>query len=203
MIKSKSGSPGEIYLMRHAQTNLNLKRVWQCWQDEPLNDQGVHQAIESRETVAKIRPDVILTSDFLRARQTAEIISEHLQLSVIADSRLRERRCDSIQGLTHDQILERFGIDMKNILSQEIDTLPGVEKIEDFMQRVNTTVDSLSLEWSGKRILAVTHGGFVRSFYEEHIPPGYKKTIFANCSITGYIKHEDIWELRFLHIPEE
>ncbi len=194
---------GAVFLMRHGQTDLNVKGVWQCWQDEPLNENGLMQVRGEIAIVESIGPEVIFASDFLRARQIAEILSSDLDVEVIVDQGLRERRCGSVQGLTHDQILDRFGIDMKNILSDEIDVLPDVENFSDFRKRVDATMDAIESKWKGRKVLAVTHGGFVRSFYEEHKPPAYEKSIFKNCSITGYQRNSDGWDLVYLHIPDD
>lgn len=192
---------GNIFLMRHAQTELNALGLWQCWQDESLNILGIMQAENSKNIVSGINPEVIVSSDLKRARETAEIVAKELGIEVKVDKRLRERNCGPVQGLTSSQIRERFGIDFATILSDQIDHLPGVEKSRDFTFRVNKTVDDLYREFENKRILIVTHGGFQRSFYETHLPLGYSKRTFTNCSITGYKKDNGTWKLVYMKIP--
>jgi broad specificity phosphatase PhoE len=192
---------GNLFLLRHAQTELNALGLWQCWQDESLSTLGIRQAKETRNIVNSINPEIIISSDLKRAKETADIVSRGLGVEVKIDKRLRERNCGPVQGLTSNQIMERFGISFTTILSDQIDHLPGVEKSKDFTLRVNETVDDLHRKFSNKRILIVTHGGFQRSFYETHMPFGFSKRTFPNCSITGYRNDAGVWNLMYIKTP--
>ena len=64
-----------IYLVRHGQTDWNIEKKTQGHTDIPLNGTGKRQAEELAEKIADLKIDRIISSDLLRARETAEIMN--------------------------------------------------------------------------------------------------------------------------------
>lgn len=91
-------SKTEIYIFRHGETDWNKERRFQGHTDIPLNQNGRQQASELALKIRKINPELILTSDLLRAKQTAEIVNDLLKVSIIACCDLFLKRSTEVFG---------------------------------------------------------------------------------------------------------
>ncbi|MFF8501940.1 histidine phosphatase family protein [Streptomyces anulatus] len=104
-----SGTGRRIVLWRHGQTAWNLERRFQGSTDIELTEAGVGQARRAARLLASLRPDAIVASDLRRAAATAAELSAVSGLTVAHDAALRETYAGAWQGLTHQEIVERFG----------------------------------------------------------------------------------------------
>ncbi|MEU2870751.1 histidine phosphatase family protein [Streptomyces olivoreticuli] len=98
-----------IVLWRHGQTAWNLERRFQGSTDIELTGTGVAQARRAARLLAALRPDVIVASDLKRASATAAELAAVTGLPVTHDAALRETYAGAWQGLTHEEIIERYG----------------------------------------------------------------------------------------------
>ncbi|AWL88512.1 phosphoglycerate mutase [Streptomyces sp. TSRI0445] len=106
---SKSGKGRRIVLWRHGQTAWNLERRFQGSTDIELTEAGVGQARRAARLLASLQPDAIVASDLQRAAATAAELSVVSGLTVAHDAALRETYAGEWQGLTHQEIVERYG----------------------------------------------------------------------------------------------
>jgi probable phosphoglycerate mutase len=97
-----------VLLLRHGRTAWNAQRRFQGQADPPLDDVGRTQAYEVATLVAALRPGLLVSSDSMRALQTAEIVAEVAALPVIPDPRLRERGLGHWEGLTREEVAARY-----------------------------------------------------------------------------------------------
>ena len=67
-----------------------------------------------------------------------------------------------------EQIKEKYNVDMKS-LSREIDDLGEIETVSSVIKRVSEFVASATTNFGGKKIVVITHGAFIRSFYEMYV----------------------------------
>ena len=95
-------------MLRHGRTAWNAERRFQGQADPPLDEVGRAQADEVAGLLAALRPSVIVTSDLLRATQTAAPLGELAGVDVQVDPRLRERSLGHWEGLTRDEVQERY-----------------------------------------------------------------------------------------------
>ncbi|MEY2230051.1 MULTISPECIES: histidine phosphatase family protein [Streptomyces] len=110
MSATTSGKSGrKIVLWRHGQTSWNLERRFQGSTDIELTEAGVAQARRSARLLASLKPDAIVASDLQRASATAAELAALTGLTVSHDAALRETYAGEWQGLTHDEILEKYG----------------------------------------------------------------------------------------------
>jgi glucosyl-3-phosphoglycerate phosphatase len=97
-----------VVLLRHGRTAWNAERRFQGQADPPLDEVGRAQAYEVAALIASLRPGLLVSSDAVRALQTAEVVAEAAGLPVVKDPRLRERGLGHWEGLTREDVAERF-----------------------------------------------------------------------------------------------
>jgi probable phosphoglycerate mutase len=97
-----------LILLRHGRTEWNAQRRFQGQADPPLDAVGRAQAYEVSPLVAALRPDVLVSSDAARAVQTAECVAAVTGLLLTMEPRLRERSLGHWEGLTRDEVAERY-----------------------------------------------------------------------------------------------
>ncbi|MEU3222469.1 histidine phosphatase family protein [Streptomyces sp. NPDC006976] len=106
---SRSGRGRRIVLWRHGQTAWNLERRFQGSTDIDLTESGFAQARRAARLLASLKPDTIVASDLRRAAATAAELAAVTGLDVTYDPGLRETYAGAWQGLTHEEIVERYG----------------------------------------------------------------------------------------------
>lgn len=185
-----------FFLMRHGETNTNRNHIWQGSQDIPLNENGREQAREVARIVREINPEYVITSNLSRAIETGELAAHLVKdARFIIDPDLRERNCGEAEGLTTEEISKRYGISM-TMTSRELDNVPGAEPYEDFAGRVISTLEKIYNRYGETKILLVSHGGVIRTFYEETTAKLPNGIVFNNCSILSLVMHNNSWVIR-------
>ena len=189
-----------FFLMRHGETETNRNHIWQGSQDIPLNDTGREQAREASLIVKEINPEYVITSNLARAIETGRIAAQFSENPrFIVNPELRERACGAVEGLTTLEIKEKYGISM-TMTSKELDNIPGAEPYSHFARRIMSALNEIYENYSGKRILVVSHGGVLRSFYNNAIAslPAHGMN-FRNCAIISLRMSNGKWELLDKH----
>lgn len=146
-----------IGLVRHGETDWNAGGILQGQTDIPLNDIGLKQAAALAERLAAVDKiwDAVWSSDLSRARTTAEIIANRLQIPLAAaDVRLRERFFGQIEGTTLQQREEKWGKEWRGLDL-------GAESDGDMRARGMAVIQELAESESGRNILIVSHGSFI------------------------------------------
>ncbi len=105
---SRAPSVRRVVLLRHGRTAWNAERRFQGQADPPLDSVGRGQAYEVAPWIAALEPDLLLTSDAVRAVQTAEPIVAITGLAARPEPGLRERSLGHWEGLTRDEVRERY-----------------------------------------------------------------------------------------------
>lgn len=98
----------KIYLIRHGETEWNLKGRLQGSKDSPLTGHGMRQADIIATSLKKDPPAVLLASPLGRAAKTAKIISKGYDIPIETDERLSELRGGEAEGLTFAEIDARW-----------------------------------------------------------------------------------------------
>ena len=151
-----------VLLIRHGQSTWNAAGRWQGHGDPPLSAEGQGQGRALARTLDEsgARFDTLLSSDLLRARQSAEILGEVLSLEVQPDARLRERDAGSWAGLTRAEIAERFPESYARFRAGDRDVrLGGGETPREVERRVRDALTDLVARFAGQRLALVTHRG--------------------------------------------
>jgi len=148
----------ELLLVRHGVTQYNTDRVFMGHGPVPLSEIGRAQVERLADRLALDPPTRIISSDIVRARQSAEIIAGRLGLPFRTYVGLREVDVGTAKGVSYAEAAERW----PKIFAPE-----GEERFpegESFAEVANRAVEFLRSAVQGEsgRILAVTHGGVVR-----------------------------------------
>lgn len=176
-----------LILIRHGRSRRNAGRRVQGWSDSTLDSSGLDQARLLVERLRSDPPDSLYTSSLLRAKQTALIIGEALDLPVISDDRLRERDLGEASGLTWEQLEERHP-DVARHWREGCEQLeiPGEEGSEQFEGRVVRAFDEIVSSRGEGTVGVVAHGGTFGAYLNHLIglPSRFSPFRFANASLT-------------------
>lgn len=189
----------EIAIIRHGTTSWNKAGRLQGYSDIPLDEEGIQQALKLGQRLSGENWDLVFSSHLIRARQTAAIIAQELNIeSVFEDKRIGEAGGGLIEGTTEEERQEKWGINWK-----QLDL--GMESGESVVQRGRSFLEETVAENRGKKIILVTHGSFIRQMLDAIVPtmhptPAMKNTSFTrllfandnwNCELFNCIKHLD------------
>jgi len=159
-----------LTLVRHGQTDWNLARRIQGATDIPLNEAGRKDARTAADHLAGTTHHSIYSSPLLRARETAEIISEELGLGApVLVPDIREREFGEGEGMLVSEYMETYGGWHAPV--------PGAETLEDVAERALSALDAIARE-SRRRstpvaesVVVVAHGGVIRALID-HVSGG-------------------------------
>ena len=162
-----------IYIVRHAQSIHNaeydvkkesLTKASKL--GSKLTSLGVEQARIRAESFKGIHFDKIFSSDFLRAKQTADIIALEHKLEVITNKLLREKSWGSFEYKLHKLNWEKLKELQKGLSDREkmkIKLSEDMESEDEALARLIMFLEEISVAYVGKTILVVCHGNIMRS----------------------------------------
>jgi 2,3-bisphosphoglycerate-dependent phosphoglycerate mutase len=151
-----------IVLVRHGETDWNRDNRFQGHADPPLNDNGRAQARALATELRPLRFAVAYTSPLRRAAETAAILAEELHLEARPDESLKEVDVGSWSGLTRTEVEARFPLGFARWLEYGHGWDDG-ETYDELGSRVVSGLIRIAGEHDGEEVLAVTHGGPIRS----------------------------------------
>jgi uncharacterized phosphatase len=140
-------------LVRHGQTDYNLRGLFQGSSDIPLNDTGREQAHHALDTAPAIAWDAAVSSPLQRAEETARIIAgDHGIPFAGTDGRLTEIDWGEAEGRDTDEMEARY----------PARDFPGREDLQGVADRGYLALDDLADGHPGENVLVVAHGTFIR-----------------------------------------
>lgn len=176
----------KIYITRHGQTKYNKDHLMQGLTDEPLNETGIMQAKEARETIADVTFDAVYASPLDRAITTASIIGNVKKEDVIIDPRIIEVDFGKYELKSY----YKLGLKMTLYWAYpELFLRPkSVESIPSMIKRSTSFLKELESK-NYENVLVVCHGGIIRVLcgYLEDAKKGYIwRPKPKNCEIRIY-----------------
>ena len=208
--------PTRLWLVRHGQSQGNVARdeaheaghlaIDLDWRDVdvPLSDLGQRQAEATGRWFAALpedqRPEVLLSSPYVRARQTAEAICKGGGLaggakSTVLDERLREREFGVFDGLTTIGIREKYPDEAAHRakMGKFYHRPPGGESWADVILRLRSAMNSIALQHENRRVMIVCHQVVVlclryilEELTEAQILAIDRQAEILNCGICAY-----------------
>lgn len=219
-MKSEKIWPDLLYIVRHGESAGNVAREAAIEAGEPMIDIDVRDVdvplsqLGQRQATAvgrwfgalppDDRPNIVLTSPYLRSRHTAGLIVKTAGMredsySLMVDERLREKEFGILDRLTAVGVQEQFPdqAEFRRLLGKFYHRPPGGESWCDVILRLRSVTEMIAREYCGQRVLIVCHAVVVlcMRYILEHLTEVEllaidKKAEIANCSVTSY-EHDE------------
>jgi 2,3-bisphosphoglycerate-dependent phosphoglycerate mutase len=181
-----------LVLVRHGQSEWNLKNLFTGWRDVDLTEQGIAEARAAGKKLKArgIEFDVAFTSALKRAQRTLDLVLEEMgqtKIPVHKDQALNERDYGDLNGMNKDEARKKWGEEQVHIWRRSYDTPPpGGESLKDTVARALPYFNQeiLPAVLRGQRTLVAAHGNSLRALImvlERHTP----KSIIARELATG------------------
>ncbi len=162
---------GTLILVRHGQSEWNLKNLFTGWRDPDLTAQGVAEAKAAGQQLKAmgLHVDRAFTSNLLRAQKTCALIVQELGLSSLQPLRfeaLNERDYGDLAGLNKDEARQKWGEEQVHIWRRSYDIAPpGGESLRDTVARVLPCFVQHILPpvLRGETVLVAAHGNSLRA----------------------------------------
>jgi len=148
----------EVCLVRHAQSASNAQGVWQGQGDSPLSKMGRTQVEALGHALRGQRYDLVLSSDLSRAADTAEASGFEVEHS----GSWREIDVGDWEGLTMEQVVERFPEQIEALKARQTFAIGGGESWPEVFERADESLSRLRRRMpDGGRAIVFTHGGII------------------------------------------
>jgi 2,3-bisphosphoglycerate-dependent phosphoglycerate mutase len=160
-----------LVLVRHGESEWNLKNLFTGWKDVDLTQKGI---AEARTAGRKLKAqglsfDVAFTSVLIRAKRSLDLILEEMgqtRIPVFLDKALNERDYGDLSGLNKDDARAKWGAEQVHIWRRSYDVAPpGGESLKDTAARVLPYYiqEILPAVLRGNRVLVAAHGNSLRA----------------------------------------
>ncbi len=180
----------KLVFVRHGESKKNILKIKSSTKDKwPLTEKGRSHAKSIAKKLSSISNfDVIICSPVLRARQTAEIISDYLHLPIVFEELIDEYNYGIWNDLTEEEMTEKHKNyaeykKYKRGTQEHFDfKLGGAESRADVVRRIEKFLEKLKNEYPGKNLIMVSHGGI----------NGAIEMVLNNSDLQTFYKKESI-----------
>ncbi len=196
----------KVLFIRHGQTNFNTERRLQGAMPVPLNDRGRQQSHALARYLQTQDIDAIYTSPRQRARETAQIIAETLQMPLIEDERLAEIAFGKFEGYTFPEVAGRFpDAYVKWESGYRPYRVPNGESRLDVQLRMQAAWDDIVSAAEQNAVAIVGHSSAMMILLASMYAFLPDKRIL-NTSITTLERYQEIWRIQSFaatpHLPD-
>jgi len=186
----KSGN--SYFIIRHGGAKSNLEGYLDSGidPDNHVTETGRKNVLKSAQELKSQNFDLIISSNVLRAKETAEIVSNEIGIEVIHDNRLREKEFGVFDGKS----LEEYASAYQQVKEKFERACPGGESRNDLKKRLGEFIYEIDSKYKDKKILIVSHGTPIYLLFG--ISQGLNEDeILADTS--HYLKNSEVRELSF------
>jgi 2,3-bisphosphoglycerate-dependent phosphoglycerate mutase len=160
-----------LVLVRHGQSDWNLKNLFTGWKDPDLTEQGIKEAKDAgRKLKAQgFKFDIAFTSVLKRAQHTLDLMLAEIGQTGLPTKKnlaLNERDYGDLSGLNKDDARKRWGEEQVHIWRRSYDVPPpGGESLKDTLARALPyyVQEILPCVLRGERVLVAAHGNSLRA----------------------------------------
>ena len=184
-----------IYVIRHGQSEANLKTAHAGWSQVPLTEKGIAQAQAVQPRLRELHFDKVIVSDLLRARQTAENALPGYDYTY--DWRIREIGVGRLEGELVSDCEAKLGESyIRNRQNRDF-TAYGGENLEMMQARIASFMDNLTQEPEDAQIAVVCHEGaiFCMVCHVLQCQPTRLAGLADNCSVSVFTYKSGQWIL--------
>lgn len=189
-----------VLLIRHGQSEANLRAVFAGHTDAPLSELGFLQAEKTAEYITgKYYPDKVYASDLKRAFETGKAVANRLNMETVPCSALREVYAGAWENRPFQELIEgdkaydTWRFDIGNAVCTD------GESVVELQNRIVRTINCLAEENAGKTVVIATHATPIRVFqcYCQGTPLEEMKDVpwVSNASVTEAVFDNGIWSL--------
>jgi len=160
-----------LVLVRHGQSDWNLKNLFTGWKDPDLTEQGIKEARDAgRKLKAQgFKFDIAFTSVLKRAQHTLDLMLAEIGQTGLPTKKnlaLNERDYGDLSGLNKDDARKRWGEEQVHVWRRSYDVPPpGGESLKDTLARALPyyVQEILPCVLRGERVLVAAHGNSLRA----------------------------------------
>ncbi|MEQ1776187.1 MAG: histidine phosphatase family protein [Burkholderiales bacterium] len=187
----------ELILIRHGETAWNRERRMQGQTDTPLSDVGRAQAEAVGRRLAQHPFTALYSSDLSRAWDTAAAIARASGREIVREPALRERTFGMFEGLTYDEMAQRFPDEHARFSARDPDyAVPGGESPRQFFERTLACLNAIAHAHAGDCVVVVTHGLVLDTLHRaaHHMPLDAKREApLLNASLNTFQRSASGW----------
>jgi broad specificity phosphatase PhoE len=178
---------GRLVLIRHGESEGNRDRVFTHTPEVPLTEAGRVQVRAAAEWVAaRYRPTVVVSSPFLRARQTADIMASRLGLVVRIEEELHEQSYGELAGQPYATLRDSTDYDP---VRYWLWRPPGGETLEEVSVRAGAALDRVAALAPSDDLVVVSHGGVMMALWR-HVTGEWRAGRVAPNAGLVVVEHE-------------
>ena len=160
-----------LILVRHGESEWNLKNLFTGWKNPDLTEKGIEEAraVGRRLKAAGFIPDYCFTSALKRAHHSLDLILEEMgivNMTITRNQALNERDYGDLSGLNKDEARKKWGEEQVHVWRRSYDVPPpGGESLKDTAARTLPYYESAikPMVVAGQTILVAAHGNSLRS----------------------------------------
>jgi len=202
MLEQQQQKNNRYFLMRHGESLANrqgliVSKPENALHDYGLTTRGAEQVLRAALSTRLKRDTLIITSDYKRALETAEIMRSVIdcEARVYLETRLRERDFGDWELRNHSNYETIWQDDLVNPETSSM----GVESIQQTLSRTQSLISDLEQEYQSKTILLVGHGDLLQVLmaYQNGIPARFHRSLkcINNADIRSLTKPELVTKL--------
>lgn len=195
-----------IYFVRHGESTANDLGIYSGHLDVELTEKGTKQALNCKKILDDTNFKYVISSDLIRAKDTAKIICGDRDMEICEIKDLREMNFGVWEGLSNSQIVEKYKDEYDTWKSDYINLkAPEGESLQGFYDRAVGAYETIKKKFivgkdednlpekrylcdeSSEDILVVSHSGVIRSLISYEMGTGidgYWKYAVDNCSVS-------------------
>lgn len=155
----------QIYLVRHAEAEGNVKRLFQGHIDADVSARGEEQLARLAARLADVPFDALYASPLKRAYKTAEAINSRHHLPIVTDAELMEINGGCFEGRPWMKLPALFPQENDAWENRPWEFAPeGGEPMRHVFARMREAVGAIARKWAGHTVCVVSHGCAIRNF---------------------------------------
>ncbi|SRR5579885_228290 len=180
--------PTRFILVRHGESVGNREQKFTTSHLSPLTELGRTQALTAARWIAeRFKPELVVVSPYLRARQTGAIIAELFGLGIEVEDDLRERHMGILAGQPYPNIATDPTFDRSRFWLWRP---AGGENFEEVRARAGRVLDRLAQTHRGRELVVVSHGGVMAALWAHAIGGWQQVRVPRNCGIIVAEHHQ-------------
>ena len=180
-----------IYLIRHS-LQLKEKGIMNVLDDEQLINEKIILSVEGEIEAKKISElkelqniDIIWSSSYVRAVQTAKYIAYNNQLKINIDYHFNERKLGLLSDLKKLGEIKKYSFTEEQLLDSKLKNTFG-ESMEEVKERMTNAIEKILSDYENKKIVIVSHGAAIRFYLMNYCKLNHERKLVYNNNVLDF-----------------